>query len=184
MNTLPKSSGMMFLAFLTATASSVYIAENLLLRALPLPFIRLGLSNVLVLYLLMQKRPLEALLVNILKSLIGAVFTFTLLSPATLLSLGGGLASLLAMYLFCSAIPGKLGFSIIGISIVGAITHNIVQIFIVRLLIIKSDSVFSLLPLMLLLGLISGIIIAWISSIFSTFIQKNDFIQEISHERA
>ncbi len=153
----------LLLAFLTATACSVYIIENIMLRALPLPFIRIGLANIVVLYLLMQDKLGSALLVNILKSLIGGVFTFTLLSPATMLSLSGGLVSLLVMGLLIKYNPG---FSIIGISIAGALSHNLVQIGLVRLFVIKSDSVFGILPVLLVLGLISGYIVAYVTKLF------------------
>lgn len=134
-----------------------------MLRALPLPFIRIGLANIVVLYLLMQDKLGSALLVNILKSLIGGVFTFTLLSPATMLSLSGGLVSLLVMGLLIKYNPG---FSIIGISIAGALSHNLVQIGLVRLFVIKSDSVFGILPVLLVLGLISGYIVAYVTKLF------------------
>ncbi len=151
------------LAFFTATASSVYIIENLLLRALPVPFLRLGLSNVIVLYLLMKQNYLQAIFVNILKSFIGGIATFTLLTPSSLLSVTGGFSAILLMIL---AQRSKLGFSIIGISICGAIGHNLAQIGLVRILLIKSDSVFDVLPMLMLLGLISGIIIAYLYTLF------------------
>jgi heptaprenyl diphosphate synthase len=157
------SRSCLLLAFLTATACSVYIVENLLLRALPLPFIRIGLANVVVLYLLLNNQPGSALLVSILKSLIGGVFTFTMLSPGTVLSLSGALISLGVMSLLIKFNPG---FSIIGISIAGALSHNIVQIGLVRLFIIQTDSVFGILPVLLVLGLISGYIVAYITKLF------------------
>lgn len=159
-----KENRTLLLAFLTATAASVYIAENLVMRALPLPFIRLGLANVVVLYLLMEKGFVAAMVLNVTKSLIGAAFTFTLLSPSTLLSLSGGVASVLVMQLFIGIKPG---FGIIGISVIGAVVHNCVQLFVVRYLILQSETVFKLLPLLLGLGLVSGIIVAFLANAFS-----------------
>ncbi len=117
----------------------------------------------------MEKRFSSALLVNILKSLIGGVFTFTLLSPATLLSLTGGLVSLGLMVFLIKWNPG---FSIVGISIAGALSHNLVQIAVVRAFIIKSDTLYNLLPILLLLGLVSGIIVAYISVVFSKHLKS------------
>lgn len=75
-----------FLAFLTATASVIYIVESLIFRMLPLPFLRLGLSNIVVLYLIWQRRIFSAIIVNLAKSIVGGIATFTLLSPTVILS--------------------------------------------------------------------------------------------------
>lgn len=148
------------LAFLTACASSIHIVEGLLMRLLPLPFIRIGLSNVVILYLIYKGKARDALIVNISKSLIGGVATFTLLTPATVLSLVAGLTAILVMLV---AKAMKLGFSIFGVSICGAIAHNITQLGLVYLLLIKSRQVFVLTPLLLFIGLLSGSVIAYIT---------------------
>jgi len=153
-----------YLAFLTALAALMNIAESLFFRALPLPFLRLGLANVVTLYLLMQHRFVLALLLSILKTLLGGIFTFTLLSPSTLLSLGGGLSAYLIMAIL---IKGNFGLSIIGISISGAVMHNLVQVLLVRYLIIRSESILMLLPIMLGLGLVSGSLVAYLSNLLS-----------------
>jgi heptaprenyl diphosphate synthase len=53
-------------------------------------------------------------------------------------------------------------FSLTGISIVGAIAHNLTQLGMARLFIIPNDSLFVLTPILLLLALISGITTAYI----------------------
>jgi len=148
-----------FLAFLTATASVMHIVESLVFRAVPLPFIRLGLSNIVVLYLIWNKKIVSAFVVAVAKSIIGGVVTLTLLSPAILLSLSGGIISVLLMSL---ALLVRPRFSLTGISIVGAISHNLTQLGMARLFIIPNDSLFVLTPILLLLALISGITTAYI----------------------
>ncbi len=148
-----------FLAFLTATASVMHIVESLIFRAVPLPFIRLGLSNIVILYLIWNRKILSAFVVAIAKSIIGGVVTLTLLSPAILLSLSGGVISVFLMSL---ALLIRPRFSLTGISIVGAIAHNLTQLGMARLFIIPNDSLFVLTPILLLLALISGITTAYI----------------------
>jgi len=148
-----------FLAFLTATASVMHIVESFIFRALPLPFLRLGLSNIVVLYLIWHHRILSAFVVAVAKSLIGAAVTFSLLSPAILLSLGGGIMAVLAMSLSLIVRPR---FSLTGISIMGAISHNLTQLGLARLFIITNNSLFVLTPILLFLALLSGIITAYI----------------------
>jgi len=158
--TMLKTDARLSLAFLTATACSVYVVESFILRGLPIPFIRLGLSNTVILYLLYQNRFWEALLVNLVKPVIGGLITLNLASPSLLLSLSGGLTAIITMRLL---LIRDIGFSIYGVSVIGALTHNLVQLSIVRHLIIKTTEIWYLLPLMLGMSLIGGLIIAFIT---------------------
>ncbi len=120
-----------------------------------MPFLRIGLANVVVVYLLMQKEYVMALVVTTAKTLIGGLASLTLMSPATLLSLGGGIGSLFVMWLL---FVSPFRFSTFGISIAGAVMHNVIQIFFVRWLIIPRDSIYYLLPILMLVGIGTGFI--------------------------
>jgi len=85
--------------------------------------------------------------------------TFTLLSPSTLLSLGGGLAAILVMWLACRL---RLGFSPFGISIAGAVAHNLAQLVLVKTIVLPGADVFVLTPILLVLALLSGMLTAGI----------------------
>lgn len=154
-----KPNPLLMLAFLTATACSIHVFENLIMRLLPLPFLRLGLSNIVVMHLLFERKPLQAFVVAITKSLVAGAVTFTLLSPATLLSLCGGLAAIFAMW---TALAANLGFTEYGVSVSGAVAHNIVQLVLVQTVVLPGTQVFVLTPLLLFLGLLSGILTAWV----------------------
>lgn len=145
------------LAYLTATASGIYIVESLLLRILPLPFIRLGLSNIIVLFLVWNNKLPEAVIVNASKSIIGSIVTFSLISPTLVLSFVAGLFAIISMWIAMFLRP-KL--SIIGVSIMGSVVHNLTQLVLVRLIIIPKNEVFVLTPILVFFGLISGIITA------------------------
>lgn len=153
------------LAFLTAIAVSIQVFESFIFRVIPLPFIRVGLSNVVILYLIWHDCPLSAVIVNITKSLLGGLITLTLLTPATILSLGGGLAAILVMVVFRWL---RLGLGLFGISILGAIAHNLTQLVLVRWLLIKSQAVFMLTPILLLIALVSGSLIAFVTHYFNS----------------
>lgn len=148
----------LLLAFLTATATAVYIVENLILSMLPIPFIRIGLANVVLLYLVFHRQIVSALIVTIAKSVIGGIVTFSLLSPMLPLSLGGGLAAVLVMSLGLLVRPR---LSMFGISILGALAHNGVQLIVARIILIRNDGLFRLTPIMILIGLLSGITTAY-----------------------
>jgi heptaprenyl diphosphate synthase len=153
------TSPLLLLAFLTATACSIHVFESLVMRLLPLPFIRIGLSNIIVMYLLLKKQEWQAVVVAVSKSLIGGAVTFTLLTPATLLSLCGGLAAILAML---AAIKLRIGFSEYGISVSGALAHNLTQLVLVQAVVLPGTRVFVLTPLLLVLALFSGMLTAWV----------------------
>jgi len=159
----------LIMAFFMATASSVYVVENLLLRMLPIPFFRLGLSYTLILYLLYRKMFWQAFAINLLKPLIGGILTLNLASPAVLLSLGGGTAAVITLALL---IRQNIGFSIYGVSILGALSHNLTQLFMVRHLIIITPDVYKLIPVMIGMSLISGLIVAYIAGELDEFLSK------------
>lgn len=138
------------LAYLIAIASSIQILESLLPK--PLPFLKIGLANIFVLVLIEQKTYWQALLLILMKSLIAGFIIGTIFSPTTILSITGGLLAWVSMSLL-----SKSGiFSIIGVSISGAVFHLLGQIFVVRLLLIKSNSIFHLIPFLIAFGLLSG----------------------------
>ena len=164
-----KGNPLFFLAFLSAIACSLHIVESLITRSLPIPFLRLGLSNVIILYLIMDGKAWQAIIVNITKTLVSAVVTFTFLSPGTLISLGAGLTAVLTMFL---AQKSRLGFSIYGISICGATAHNMAQLVIAKWVVLDRNEVFMLTPILLFLGLVSGLLIAYIMQLFSHRIKE------------
>ena len=149
-----------WLGFMIATACTIYVIESFVMRLLPFPFLRIGFSNIIVLYLIIHDKFWTAIVVNIAKSLIGGLITFTLMTPATALSLAGGLTAILIMFL---ANKSHTGLSIFGISIAGAVGHNLAQLFMVRWLIIPHARVFMLTPILILLGMVSGFIISYLT---------------------
>ena len=149
-----------WLGFMIATACTIYVIESFVMRLLPFPFLRIGFSNIIVLYLIIHDKFWTAIVVNIAKSLIGGLITFTLMTPATALSLAGGITAILIMYL---AYKSGTGLSIFGVSIAGAVGHNLAQLMMVRWLIIPHSKVFMLTPILILLGMVSGFIISYLT---------------------
>ena len=153
METLKNMKYIYFLALMTAFAMSLYFFEMFIPQ--PLPFMKIGLSNIVVLLLVFSLYAREALFVATVKSVIGAFFTGTLISPTFLLSFTGACFSCFMMVL---ALKCLKNLSIIGLSIIGAFTHLVAQLFMVRLVIIQTDSIFNLYPLIVLSAVITGFI--------------------------
>lgn len=139
-------TGMLF-----ALAIALSFLESLLtpLLALP-PGIKLGLANIVVMYALVFLSWKPALLLVVLKA------GFSLLirgGMAGLLSLSGGLVSLLLMALLL--LPTKR-ISLLVISIAGAVSHNLAQLLVVALLMGRYTLYYA--PILIIAGVVVGII--------------------------
>lgn len=154
------------LAFFTALAVSLYVIENFIPK--PLPFMKLGLANVIVLILLWQREFGAAAVVAVAKIAVGGLFSGTLISPTSLLALGG---TLLAFVIMTLLLISGFKFSIIGISIAGAVFHNFGQLVLVRLLLITQNAVFKIAPYLILLGIFTGIVTGYIAFLLHTKLQ-------------
>lgn len=148
-----QNNQIVYISFLSALAITLFVVENYIPK--PLPFIKIGLANSILLLLIFQRKYLFSIIAGLAKVFIGNLLTGTLLTPGFLMSAFGTFFSLLVMILFFYI---HVGFGIIGISILGAVVHNITQLIVVRWTLINNDSIFLLIPLLLILGLVSGII--------------------------
>ena len=143
------------LGLLGSIALVLFVLEALAPR--PLPWMKLGLGNIGVLLALLMYGFAAALCVSTLKLVVGGLISGGLGGPAFLVSGGAGLASLAVMAAVKRA--GPTLFSPVGLSTVGALIHQVMQLILAYLLFIDHASLFAFLPLALINGLISGILI-------------------------
>ncbi len=145
-------------------AFSMFLSTVEYLFPRPIPFMRLGLANLpLLLGLEVLSAPSYILLV-ILKVLGQALVNGTLASYVFLFSLSGSLGSALIMY-FCYRGLGKR-ISFIGISLMGALASNTMQI-VLSVIFIFGSAAWRILPLFLGIGLVSGLFIGIFAQHFS-----------------
>lgn len=133
-----------------------------------IPGVKLGLANfciILVLYLMGAK---QALIVNIIRIIILGMFYGNLFSIC--FSIAGALVSFVSMYIA----KRTQKISIITVAILGGIFHNIGQI-VVASLIVKTYGVVSYIPILIIAGILTGMIIGILSNVVYRRI-KNDFI--------
>lgn len=149
---------MLLLSMLVAMALVLAYLE-FLLPPFFFPGMKLGLANGIILLTLVQLGKKEALMVSILRLLILSIFLGRLFSPAFLLGLAGALFSLLAMVL-----AEKTPLSLIGVSMAGAVFHNLGQILMASF-VLDTLGVFYLLPLYLLAGLAFGLVTGFLVSL-------------------
>jgi heptaprenyl diphosphate synthase len=149
------------IAALTAMASALQVAESFLPH--PIPGVKLGLANMIVLIALVDMGFAAAFEIAIMRTIISSLMMGTFLSPGFVLSFAASAASCALMGLMYGA-QKKTNvtiFSLTGISIAGSITHNSVQLALVFLFLIKSKGVLLLMPWLgisaVVMGFITGI---------------------------
>ncbi|MBN2018114.1 MAG: Gx transporter family protein [Candidatus Cloacimonetes bacterium] len=131
----------------------LFIVESVIPK--PLPFMRIGLANVFILLILVQLDFVSALVVTMSKVIIGNLFSGLLFTPFVLFSLVSSLVSLLVMY---AVYKSKIPVSLIGVSITGAVSHLLTQLILGYFLFVHTLRIFVLFPIILLIGLVSGLI--------------------------
>lgn len=116
-----------------------------------IPGIKLGLSNIAVMYCLFFLGKREAISIAVLKS--GFVF-ITRGAVAAALSLTGGIFSVVVMIVLMLIFKEKISYLVI--SIAGALFHNIGQLIAISL-IYTSIYIVAYLPVLIVFGVIAGI---------------------------
>ncbi len=150
-----KTQVMVFTGLLFAVALIFSLVESILpVLPIAVPGVKLGLSNIVVMYAIFFLGAREAYFIALLK----AIFVFfTRGFIASTLSLSGGLLSITCM--LCMFFLLKEKISIIGVSIIGAVSHNIGQ-FVVISIIYVGVSLWFYLPILLISGIITGLLTA------------------------
>ena len=140
-------------AMLVALAMIFSYVESLIPINLGVPGIKLGVANLVTVTGLYILAPMEVLLVVILR--VGFMFGNGM---SILYSLAGGILSFLVMLL----LKRIKGFSMIGISIAGGVSHNIGQI-VVAMCVLENTKLIYYLPVLMIAGTVTGILIGVVS---------------------
>jgi heptaprenyl diphosphate synthase len=150
------------LGLLGSLAVILFMVETLVPRLLP--SMRLGLGNAAVLLALLLYGWRAGLTVSLVKILLGGLLSGGLFGPAFVIGGGAGLASMTVMGGTHQWMRGR--FSPIGLSVLGAVTHQSVQLALAYGIYIRSESLLALLPLFWVGGLLSGgvigILVYWV----------------------
>lgn len=137
---------------LVALAFILSYIEYLFPLPIPIPGIKLGLANLVVITALYSLGHKEAFALSIIRIILVG---FTFGSPSNMMfSMAGGLLSWLMMALFKKS---KL-FSFVGVSVIGGISHNVGQI-VTSIFIVENINIIYYLPFLLISGIITGTVI-------------------------
>ena len=130
--------------------------ESLIPFFVGIPGIKLGLANLAVLFVLETYSWKEAALVSVVRIFIIGFLFGNLFS--ILYSLAGAALSLTVM----TMMKKKSGFSILGVSVAGGVSHNVGQL-IVAAIIVENTSLLYYAPALLISGVVTGLVIGMLT---------------------
>ena len=147
-----------FLGLCTALALVLAYAESLIPPLYPsLPGIKMGLPNIIVIFLLYKRNAKAAIAVSLLRMVLVAVLFGN--GMMLLYSLAGGGFSMLAMIL----LKKTDWLSVVGVSIAGGVMHNAGQILMAMLLLDTTELGYYLVVLTVT-GILAGIFVGLCSA--------------------
>lgn len=147
-------------AVLTALALALSVAEGLvpLTILFPLPGLRLGLANLVTVYVLVTMGGGEALLILLARCFLGALLGGNLSSLA--FSLTGGLLAFALEWILMKWRP----LSLFGVCMAGAAAHNTGQI-LAAMALMRTAAPLVYLPPLLLASVVTGAFTGWVTAL-------------------
>lgn len=145
---------MAIVAILTAGAIIIGIIESFI-PSIGIPGVKLGLVNIVILITLFELGVVEAIFVNLSRVFLVALLRGTILTMGFLMSLTGAVLSLGIMILFRVFVKK---FSIVGVSVLGAIFHVVGQILIAWLF-LETPYILLYLPIITISAIVTGILV-------------------------
>lgn len=140
----------------TALALIFSYVETLIPFQIGIPGVKLGLANLIIVIALYKMNLKETYMLSVTRVVLSGFIFANMFS--IIYSLAGGLLSLTVMAL----LKKKGGFSIMGVSIAGGVFHNIGQL-IVAMIVVETFSVAYYVPVLLISGLVTGMVIGIVS---------------------
>lgn len=167
------------LSLLLAMATALHILEGLFPIPLPLPGVKLGLANIVTLLVLYLYDLRAGLTIAILRVFLGSLVGGLFLSPGFLLGLSGAVTSTLIMAMLLKTTKC---FSPLGISLSGAVAHNVGQLLMAALL-LQAGALFFYLPFLLLAAIPTGLVTGYILQSLLQRIERTNILPELTGKK-
>jgi len=147
-------SDALHIALLSAYAVGLHSIEALI--PTPVPWLRLGMANIITLTTLYLYGLKAGMTVTLTRVIIRSLLAGTFLGPAFIMSLGGGVVSTLFMWGIKSFFGRFSGP--VSVSVFGALAHNATQLFLAYFLFVRRvEAILIVSPVILFLGIITGV---------------------------
>ncbi|MGK2908060.1 MAG: Gx transporter family protein [Desulfuromonadales bacterium] len=176
---LTQARRQVFLAMFIAIAVTLHVLETLL--PTPVPWLRLGLANIMTLAALYLYDGRAAWTVSLARVGVGALLLGRLFSPGFWLAAAGAIVATSAM-IIAYRIAGRR-LSPIGVSAIGAAGHALGQVLAASLLVIQHTAIWQMFPLFLLFTVFSGILTGWLAAGLLEQLRQHPAFQPVADAR-
>lgn len=167
-----KSFKMVYLALLVAIGLVLHLVENALPNPFVLPGAKLGLANIVTLLGLVLFGFRDGMIIAFLRVMLGNLLGGTLFSIPFFLSFAGGIFSACVMGLSLILLK-KEWISVIGVSLLGAASHNLAQLIVASVIMNQIGILFVYMPYLMTVAMLTGFFIGLASIFLSNLLKKN-----------
>jgi heptaprenyl diphosphate synthase len=158
-----RRSRVAFLGLFTAFTMILSFVESQIPTFVAIPGIKLGISNIAIIIILYRYGFKEAAFISLLRVVLTSLLFGTVLSMVY--SIAGAILSLAAMVIL------KKVLSVVTVSVIGGVFHNIGQIA-VAILVTETTELIYYLPVLIISGVIAGIVVGLVAGIAVKKIEK------------
>lgn len=141
-----------------ALAMIMSYIEVLVPLSFAVPGIKMGLANIVIIFVLYKLGTKEAVLVSVIRVILVSLLFSNAMAMAY--SIAGAVLSLVVMWILKKTDK----FSVIGVSVAGGIMHNVGQI-IMAIILLGTEQIALYLPVLIVTGTITGVVIGIVAGI-------------------
>ncbi len=153
-----KTKKIAMLGLSIALAMIMSYIEVLVPLSFAVPGIKMGLANIVIIFVLYKFSIKEAALVSLIRVILVSLLFSNAMAMAY--SIAGAVLSLGAMYLL-----KKLDkFSVTGISVIGGVMHNVGQI-VMAMILLGTEQIALYLPVLIITGTVTGVVIGIVAGL-------------------
>lgn len=141
-----------------ALAMIMSYIEALVPLSFAVPGIKMGLANIVIIFVLYKIGTKEAILVSLIRVILVSLLFSNAMAMAY--SIAGAVLSLLVMWILKKTDK----FSVIGVSVAGGIMHNVGQI-IMAVILLGTEQIALYLPVLIITGTATGVVIGIVAGL-------------------
>ena len=153
-----KTKKVAMLGLTVALAMIMSYIEALVPLSFAVPGIKMGLANIVIIFVLYKIGTKEAILVSLIRVILVSLLFSNVMAMAY--SIAGAVLSLSVMWLLKKTDK----FSFVGVSIAGGIMHNVGQI-IMAVILLGTEQIALYLPVLIITGTATGVVIGIVSGL-------------------
>ena len=146
------------LGLTVALAMIMSYIEALVPISFAVPGIKMGLANIVIIFVLYKIGTKEAILVSLIRVILVSLLFSNVMAMAY--SIAGAVLSLSVMWLLKKTDK----FSFVGVSIAGGMMHNVGQI-IMAVILLGTEQIALYLPVLIITGTVTGVVIGIVSGL-------------------